>query len=164
MRALLNLPWADIGWICVITDLALVTVSPAAVLALGLLSGDKSPLGALFPFLVMLCGALGGWLARQAFDRLVPTQLLSMQVRWSLALGVGLTAGLIGFTLQAFFAALPSVLNFADVSAAIQVTNLLSGWFSLGAAACSPTSLVFPIGCVLGMFWNQRGGSGRRFA
>jgi hypothetical protein len=87
-----------------------------------------------------------------------------MQVRWTLALGVGLTAGLVGFTLQAFFAALPSVLNFADGSAVIQVTNLLGGWFSLGAAACSPTNLAFPIGCVLGMFWNRRGGGSRRFA
>lgn len=160
LRRLLALPWSDIGWSTLLADLALLVVCPVTLLLFASNPVTGGFLQLASPLLVVALGALGGYLVRSLFERLAPDQGLSMEVRWALALAVGITAGFLAGTLGAFFKSVPVLFKLAESEKLSTFFGQLAALLELSGSFCSPDSLIFPVGAVLGMFWGWW--SGRR--
>ncbi|WP_041243954.1 hypothetical protein [Gloeobacter kilaueensis] len=142
------LPWPEIAWSVVLSDLGLLVVCPLLTLLFISNPLTRNPilLGVVLP---LLCGVVAGVAVRLCFDKLFKEQILDNGVGWALVLGVALTVYPMGLALGTALEAVPNLFNLPAPAAEfsrnlgklLQISRILF-------------DLVFVVGGAMGMFWR----------
>ncbi len=154
LRRFTALPWSDIFWSAILVDLGLLVLSPLTLLLFlsNPVTAGALKVGAIV--LPLLFGGAGGFSAKLVFDKLSPDRGLTQEVRWALALCVGITTPLVGWLAASFFQYLPTVLNMSADNTTAGVLAAIGQFLALANGLLS--GMPFIAGAVVGIFWGWR--------